>query len=63
MVCFLSNSPEIFFSAKRVANGYLPLVDGNDPGGYFGGQKVFLNHVCKTREEATILAKNYIGKD
>lgn len=48
----MSNHGEITFTFKRSTTGYLPVVEGNDHGGYFGGQKVFNNHPCKTIAEA-----------
>lgn len=53
----MRNAPLISFSAKRAAGGFNPVADGNNPGGFWGGQKVFLLHLAKTRDEAKHIAE------
>jgi hypothetical protein len=56
------NAPQITFSAARCAGGYHPVSDANDPGGFFGGQRVWKLFKFPTHEEAVIAAERLYWK-
>ena len=58
----MQNAPQITFSAKRCVGGYHPVSDGNQPGGIFGGQRVWKLFTFPTYEQAVEAAEALFWK-